>query len=229
MTVAVLIPNRDDGGRRDLLRRWTSNRLRDLHPAFSLHVGTHLASEGPFNRSAAVNRAAAQAPDDADVFVIADSDSFVLPEQLDAAVALASSSSQITFAYERFAYLTRQMSDEVMAGSTGNWWPGVEWTLQGTCSSMVVVPRSLFDRVGGFDEGFTGWGMEDVGFSLACQAVGGGMRRVPGEVWHLHHPVSAENHQGSPFYRANVERMERYKTADYDADKMLALLDELRS
>lgn len=229
MTVAVLIPNRKDGGRRDTVRRWTCQRLTNLHPAFTQHIGTHEASEGPFNRSAAINRAAAQAPDEADIFVVADSDSFVFPDQLNAAVETARASRQITFAYERFAYLNRSMSDRIMAGDQGNWWPGVEWTLQGTCSSMVIVPRALFERVGGFDEGFTGWGFEDVGFSLACQAVGDGMRRVAGEVWHLHHPVSPENHHESPFYRLNVARMERYQEPDYDAGKMLTLLAELRA
>lgn len=228
MNVAVLIPARSDGGRRDALLTWTTGRLRAEHPDHTIAVGHHEIDEGPFNRSAAVNRAAAQAGP-ADVYVVADGDSFVGARQLDAAVQRASDTGRITFAYDRFNYLNRAMSDQVMAGYQGDWHPGVEWALHGTCSSMVCVPADLFDQVGGFDEGFVGWGMEDIGFSLACQALGGGMERIEGAVWHLHHPMSPENHQQSPLYQANVARMRRYEAADYDPDAMRALLADLRA
>jgi GT2 family glycosyltransferase len=224
VNVVVLVPRRIDGGRRDQLWGFVKSRWAENHPDWRVVEGHH--DDGPFNRSAAINTAARNA-EEWDVAVIGDSDSFVSRHQANAAVRKAFAAGQITFAYDRFAYLNRRMSDRVMAGFNGDWWPGVEWTMTGTCSSMVVVPRQLWDEVGGFDEGFVGWGMEDVGFSLACQAIGGGMKRVQGEVWHLHHPSSPENHQSSPLYRANTERVKRYGDCDYDAGKMRALLAEL--
>jgi hypothetical protein len=222
VNVEVFVPRRADGGRRDELWAWVRDRWAREVP-WPVHEGHH--DDGPFNRSAAINAAAAKAGA-WDVGIIADSDSFCGTEQLRHAVALASSTGRITFAYDRFMYLSRHGTDQVMGGYAGMWEPFVEWSLPGTCSSMVVVPRSLWDAVGGFDEGFEGWGMEDVGFSLACQALGGGMERVPGPVWHLHHTPSAENAPTPQFHR-NVERMKRYEACGYDPAKMAELLASL--
>lgn len=225
MRVVGLTPRRADGGRRDVVAAWIRNRWETEHPEWPLIEGHH--NDGPFNRSEAINRAA-EAAGEWDVAIITDADSFVGPDQLDQAVDLAARTGQITFAYDSFRYLNRPGSKQIMAGYLGDWFPFVEWTLTGTCSSMVVVPRSLWDQAGGFDPGFRGWGMEDVGFSLACQALGGGMQRVPGTVWHLFHAPSTENHHESPYYQANVDRMNRYRGCDYDPEKMAALLSELR-
>lgn len=221
MHVAVLIPRRPDYGRRDQLAEWTQARWGDLHPDFEVIEGHHL--EGPFNRSAAINSAAAQA-DDADVFVVADCDSFVDAGQLRRAIDRAMSSGQVTFAYDRFAYLSRSMSDAIMDGFAGDWWPGVEWTLAGTCSSMVVIPGDLWRELGGCDEGFVGWGGEDVALSLALQTLGGGMQREPGEVWHLWHPPAPHTHDD-----IWPDRMDLYAKAAYDKTAMRQLVDRLRA
>lgn len=225
MNVAVLVPRRSDGGRRDVVWAWVLRRWEDEHPEWPVFVGQHI--DGPFNRSLAINRASRDAGD-WDVAIVADSDSFVAVDQLRAAVDLAAKTGQITFAYDQFRYLSRRMSDKVMGGYVGDWYKGVEWTMTNTCSSMVVVPRALWDEVGGFDEGFVGWGFEDVAFSLASQALGGGMQRTPGDVWHLHHPSSTENNHNSPLWQASLARMHLYRDVDYDRRKMEVLLAELR-
>jgi hypothetical protein len=180
--------------------------------------------DGPFNRSLAVNRAA-EAAGDWDVAVVADSDSFVGDDQFWSAVGVAFGTGQITFAFSLFRYLSREMTQNVMSGFTGDWSPGVEWELGGTCSSQVVVRRDLWDKVRGFDPGFVGWGMEDVAFSLACTSLGGGARRVAGDVWHLWHPPSTD---ATPLREANTERMRRYEACHYDPVCMRAVISELR-
>jgi hypothetical protein len=221
MNVVVLVPRRADGGRRDQIWEYVRSRWTAEHPAWRIVEGHH--DEGLFNRSAAINAAAADAGD-FDVAIIADSDSFVSAAQIDAAVARAVETGQMTLAYDRFTYLTHDMSNAVMAGFDGNWWTGSEWSMTGTCSSMVVVTRKLWDQVGGFDEGFVGWGAEDVGFSLAAQTFGSGLQRVPGDVWHLWH-VTADRDSSNPW----AERLERYKPVAYDKPKMRALLKKLRA
>ena len=225
MRTVVLVPRRADGGRRDQLWQWVAARWHGEHSDWTIYEGNH--DEGPFNRSAAVNNAAAAAGE-WDVAIVADADSFVGCEQARESVALAHSSNAITFAFDVYAYLSRRMSDLVIAGDVGNWERdgGVEFTMQNTCSSMLAVSRTLWDTVGGFDEDFVGWGMEDVAFSLACQALGNGTRRVKGIVWHLHHTPSLEDRDG-PLYRANLARVCRYLECESDADKMRALLAEL--
>lgn len=224
MRLVALVPRRSDGGHRDEVWSWVRSHWMAAHPTVDVFEGHH--DDGPFNRSAAINTAAAAAGE-WDVAVIADGDSFVSTSQLATAVDTAARTHRITFAFNRFRYLDEAMSRRVRDGFPGDWMPGVRWTMNDTCSSQVVVSRTLWDRVGGFDEGFVGWGMEDIGFSLACQALGGGMERVDGDVWHLWHPVSPENDPSDPLYVANVARMKRYEACNYDPRKMRRLLDEL--
>lgn len=228
MKVAILVPFRPDGSRRDELAAWTTARLRAEHPDWSVEIGEHL--EGPFNRSAAINSAAARHPD-ADVYVVADSDSFVAPAQLREAVDWAlSGGPEFGLAFTTFRYLSRAMSDQIMAGYCGDWLSGVEFSMTGTCSSMVVCTARLFREVGGFCEAFEGWGFEDVAFSLAAQTFGGGLFRTEGDAWHLWHPTSTENNHEAPEWQRNRHLCnERFGPAAYDRPAMRALLDELQS
>ena len=220
MKALVAVPRRSDGGRRDQLWAWVRDRWETERPGWDVIEGHH--EGGPFNRAAALNDAAANLADH-DVLIIADADSFVGADQLDRAVAKAVEHQQVTFAYDRFAYLSRRMSDRVMAGFQGAWEPGVEWFLPGTCSSMVVVPAALWRELGGADEGFVGWGGEDIAISLALQTFGGGMQREPGVVWHLWHAPAPHTHDD-----VWPDRMRLYEAVAYDRAAMRELVDRLR-
>lgn len=220
MAVAVLVPRRADGGRRDAVWSWVRERWAAEHPSFEVIEGA--CPDGPFNRSAAINDAASQT--DADILIIADADSFASAAQIDMAVDQISATRAFWLPYDTYRYLSRAMSDAVMDGFSGDWLTGVEFSMTGTCSSVVIVTTELFGLVGGFDEGFQGWGFEDVAFSHAAQTFGGGVSRVPGDVWHLWHTPSTENNHNSPIWQANRERMERYAVAAYDPGAMGALI-----
>lgn len=221
VNVAVLVPRRADDGRRDEIWGWVSARWEREHPDWPLTEGHH-EEDGPFNRAVAVNQAAREAGA-WDVAVIADSDSFVGREQLDQAVDACARTGQMTLAFDRFAYLSRKMSDLVLAGYTGDWTTGVEFSLQGTCSSTVVVTRAVWDEAEGFDEGFVGWGGEDIAFSHKAQTFGGGLQRIPGFVWHLWHAPSPH-----PNVDSWLPRCEQYARASYDRQAMHELMDQLR-
>jgi hypothetical protein len=217
--VVFLVPRRSDGGRRDELWEWVRARWAVQHPGIDVVVGEH-DDGGPFNRSAAVNAAAREAGD-WDLAVIADSDAFVTTAQLDEALGRAARTGRFTIAYESVVGLNAEMSDAVMAGFDGDWLTGVDVRLEGACSLMIVVPRPLWDRVGGFDEGFVGWGAEDVAFWRVCDTFGGGTERLRGIAWHLWHPRATDAAGG------RWERLERYAAAADDHAAMDALLDEL--
>lgn len=207
MTVAVLVPRRSDGGRRDELwafcRAWWEREF----PDFEIVEGTH--EGGRFNRSAAVNQAAAST--DADILIVADGDVIVPPGQVRAGVKVAMESGRAVLPYEDGGYtpLTQSVTDQVLAGYEGKWdrTPSSVVAYEKSpnhVSSCVIVTRPLFDRVGGFDERFDGWGPEDRVFHLQVRVLGGGVERITrrdvgaarAQVFHLWHPLSTERAAG---------------------------------
>jgi hypothetical protein len=223
MRTVVLVPRRADGGRRDATWAWIRGRWEREHPDWEIFEGHH--DDGLFNRSTAINRAASAAGA-WDVAVIADADSFVGQDQIDMAVAKAVETGAMVIAYERYCYVRRLMSDRIMAGWAGSWWDGVEFTLTNTCSNMNVVTRKLWNAVGGFDEGFVGWGWEDCAFAVCCGAFGGRVR-VPGELWHLWHEPSRENNKDAPEWQAGLDRLNRYAACEEDPKKVREVLIDL--
>lgn len=58
-------------------------------------------------------------------------------------------------------------------------------------SLSFAVRSSVWDRLGGFCEDYTGYGGEDTDFAQCARAAGVGMAWVGGaDAYHLHHPVS---------------------------------------
>ncbi len=221
--VAVLVPRRADGGRRDDIWAYVKSRWDDY--GYEVTEGHH-DDGGPFNRSAAINQASRSAGD-WDVAVIADSDTFVGQEQVRQAVDAAHTVGWMVLGYSRFVYLNRRYSDLIMQGFDGAWEPGIQWQMFDTCSSMVVVRRDIWDQARGFDEGFVGWGSEDIAFSHAAQTFGGGLLRISGEAWHLFHEPATEARDPESMAVKNA-LAERYHQAHGDKAAMRALIDELR-
>jgi hypothetical protein len=71
-------------------------------------------------------------------------------------------------------------------------------------SCCFVVPRAVWDAIGGFDERFKGWGWEDMAFqSVVCGLYG--HERLDGDIWHLWHPRAEERiRRGTPLHPAYV-------------------------
>lgn len=218
---AIIVPRRDDGGRRDEIWNVVKAWYAFGHPEVDVVEGHH--QDGPFNRSAAINDGIRRAGK-RDVYVIVDSDSFVEDPQLEQAISLAHTTGQLVLAYDLFCYLDKPMSNRVMAGYSGNWWDGVSWTLDWSVSSVVVVPAPLWEQLGGADEGFIGWGGEDFALFHALDTFGGGSHRIPGPVWHLWHP-GGKRAEGFDF----MERMRLYADRQGDPAAMRELVDLLRS
>lgn len=221
MSVAVWVPRRSGDPHRDAVwawvRDWWARELPELPaPIEGVHEG------GPFNRSAAINDAYRRAHD-FDVAVIADADSIVDPAMLRMAISRAGNDGQMVIAFTRFAHLTRAMTARILAGYDGSWEHGIDWALEGTCSSMIVVPGAVWEATGGFDERFSGWGWEDVAFCHAASTFGGGFGRMPGTLWHLWHRPARGDH-GNEEHSAMLAN--RYRDALHDLDAMRQLCAE---
>lgn len=228
--VVVVRPRRRDHGHRDRLADWSlawwEHHLEPL--GWPIIDGHH--DEGRFNRSAAVNAAAAEAGS-WDVLVILDGDVVVRRlEQVTRAVELAERHGRMTFAHDQWVGLDQRGTEAIMsAGPLGpgyNWKRHVQQANRMTFSCCQAIPRTLWRGLGGMDERFRGWGCEDGAFHVAARLLGEGTDRVSGELFHLWHPRSEEREHGHPDYRANFELRDRYEAVRDDPAGMLALLSE---
>lgn len=242
MKGVVLVGRRPDHGHRDELWRWCERRWASILPDWPVHQGLHTAEDDrpEFCLSAASNRAA-RAATDWDVAVYVGADWFPgTAAQVRAAAELSLALGQLVFAHDRTVVLTEQATAITLEED----FPGGDWQLPeyprggprtdtsgtvhpNTFSGVLTVPRDLWQRVGGFDERFVGWGYDDLAFWSACCAVGGGFQRVEGAaIYHLWHPRSREENEGQPHHSANQVLGERYLAAKWDASAMHAILRE---
>lgn len=215
--VAFIVPRRPDGGRRDILwefcEKWWEERFPDS-PIYRADSSGQM-----FNRGEALNRAAAFALHrEDDVLVVLDGDVVAEREQVQAAVDRAHKTGRATFAFDRYLGLDEAMTNRILDGYDGDWTRCRALKVPGHCSSIMAVPRALWERAGGFDERLKSWGMDDLIFTHVCRALGGGIEWVPGDVHHLHHAYTAERAKGHPGIRANEALGARYFRAQTVAE-----------
>jgi GT2 family glycosyltransferase len=65
--------------------------------------------------------------------------------------------------------------------------PSQDWHLVWTL--VLAMGSADFDRLGGFDEGFSGYGAEDTDFAFRARQAGLALRSCPATVFHQHHGV----------------------------------------
>lgn len=230
--VVVLCPRRV--GRPDRDRLWSFARAHwaKILPGVPIIEGHHHPDEGPFSRSAALNRAAELAGA-WDVAILIDADVLLDPHAVRDAVERALETGGPVLAYHERGQLTAAGTQKILDGYRGNWRPLVKLRsnyggfLYDACSSAVVVTRELWDAVGGFDEVFAGWGWEDVAFRIACETTSGlELHKIHATAWHLWHRVSGGNNPEEPTFIANRERGDAYKAVRGNPEGIAPLLAE---
>ncbi len=205
----VIVPYRADGGHRDRLWHHLLDRYWSALP-YPITRGEH--TDGPFNRSAAINTAAARRWG---VAVIADADTWVPARQLTEAITTANRTGRLVAAFTSVVELDRDCTAAILAGGTGVNSLGVERIRTAALeiqSSMLVIPRTLWDHIGGFDPRFAGWGGEDNAFWHAATLIGGRPIRIDGPAFHLWHEPGCRD-KTTPEYRANLALWQRYRSA----------------
>lgn len=232
MNVVILVPRRAGVEERDLLWAFTRDRWANDFPDWRIVEGHH--NLGPFNRSAAINTAAAEAPD-ADVFVVIDADVVVNRQSVLSSVDIAAATDGLVVASAERWMLSAEGTRKILNGYKGKWTSFVRQrygTLEdprgAQVSCCVAVSRRLWEQAGGFDELHVGYGWEDVSFRNACEAVSGKATvwLGPHPIWHLHHAPSPEDKEGGVLKSANEKRARRYIAAHDDPDATRALIDE---
>ncbi len=223
----ILVPRREGFADRDALWAWCRPWWQRELPGIPVVEGHH--DSGLFNRSAAVNAAAATAGD-WDVALVIDADVICHPPAVLEAVRLAADTGRMVVPFEVRHNLDRRGTERVMAGERGSWRRWVARSFTDQHSSVIAVPRRLWDAIGGFDEGFAGWGQEDTAFAIAAETFSGErLLHLPGEVWHLWHAHAPEGRRGTPSAVRNRARVARYRAAWGDRDAIAALVAEGRA
>jgi hypothetical protein len=190
MKTVILVPRRAHP-ERDKLWEWCKARWQGLFPDFPIYEGHH--DDGPFNRSVAVNRAARLAGD-WDFAIVIDADIFIRASSVRQALATAKKTGKVTWAHRRWRGVAQDWTTRIVADQRdlGPEFANidmdiyVERTNPISWSCCIVIPRAVWDDLGGFDERFRGWGFEDMAFQSAICGLYG-HARIEGDVYHLWH------------------------------------------
>lgn len=188
MKVSILVPFRDADGTRTRAKEWIVRRWAHHYPDAEI---IEAADDGinPFNKSMAVNKAAALAS--GDVFVILDADTWIDTQFMERALSMIRSGTPWVIPARRAMRLKRDVSEQLMAlDPTGPLFPiqpiHSEQT-SGVVGFLWLVRRDGFERIGGMDERIRGWGGEDTLFTMAMDRVVGHHRKLNGTVISLWH------------------------------------------
>lgn len=222
MRIRALVPRLADEGERDRLWEYCRAHWETELPEMEIVEGAH-EGDGPFNRSAAINRAA---EGEWDVAVILDSDVLLDADKVRAGIAAAAESGWLVLPYRDRNMISRQGTSRILGGFRGSWRRWIVAREAERVSCCVIIPRALWDAVGGFDERFEGWGGEDEAFYAACKAIAGA-ERLDGEVWHLFHQLSPHRDHRTALYRQALQLRNRYMNVE-DAEAMRRFLAEPR-
>lgn len=222
MRVAVVVPWR--GGQPDRERHHETVRahLRALLPD-AVHMDVD-SGHRPFSRAGSRNLGVRLAQDaECDIVALCDADTLVEPEPLMAAIEGAHRDGRLHLPYTRFRGLSPQGTRLYLGGTPAHACESELETEWSTGGIMAIRPDSWW-AMGGMDETFQGWGMEDTAARVACDALLGPTIRHEGAIHHLWHPSDID--PSSATYQANLSRMARYVEAEGNPDAVRALVSE---
>jgi len=206
----VFIPYKSDGGRRDRIADYTKTLFWEPNGFEVVYLAN---DDEEFNVSKARNLALNY---DEEILLFSDSDSIPDIRLLRRAIDTALQRNTMVFPFNTALELNKPTSDwhldnGVIPKNTRP--PQAEYIrrradeLQG---SIYAIPRSVFEKVGGFDEKFVGWGHEDLAFVKKLELYGHRPIHLPGSFDHIWH--SKATPKETKVY-PNIKRWQQYKNA----------------
>lgn len=145
--------------------------------------------EGEFNRSAARNSGVNETT--SEVAVIIDADNYIPYSQIHNAIRSAMRRDILVKPFSSFGYLTEDSTEEFynFHGVVEIEPKFIDPSQNDFTGGAYVMKKSLWQKLGGMDEGFVGWGAEDDAFHLLCRNNKIGIKYVDGYDYHLYHPA----------------------------------------
>lgn len=213
---------------------WLCERYRRMLPAAELVFGTSDAE--PYNRAEARHNAFTASG--GDILVIIDADT-ILPhgEMVRAISSVRAGLIPWSIPYETYINLTDKASFYLLKNYEAHpdvpevplpppEIPGtIEHTIECSPAGAWVLTREAYEKVGGFDERFVGWGGDDDAFVAAMDTLIGEHRRGRGFAMHLWHPRGDADF-GHAHWDANAALLRRYRRARGSEAQMRQLVAE---
>jgi len=203
--ISFLIPFRDSDGTRTAGHQWLLKRWKHTYPEAEFCIAADDGIE-PFNKSLAVNNAAAMAS--GDMFVVLDADTWVAPKPgydggtrqwMDGAFQRIADGIPWVIPVHQNHRLKQIPSQKIMAGDPTAPIPPIHSSMIETRGPVVgfchIMPRQAFEAVGGYDERIRGWGGEDTSFTWAMDIVNGKHRKLHGIAVCLWHDRPRDDHK----------------------------------
>lgn len=228
-SVSVVIPWRSDDPERTEIFRWCLHRWGSLTD-YRIITPNDGQTEGPFNRSKAVNRGVALAAGD-DVVIVSDADTAIIHGQPEAMIAALQNGANWTIGYSRFVHLAQVATQEALASPvdivlpSNPRGPSVRYASWESVCGLWAMRTEDYHLIGGNDEGFEGWGSEDTAFAMKADTLLGKHERLPGVGLHLFHELRPDR-KTDRHAKANFERLRLYEKAAGDPESMTALVRE---
>lgn len=190
--ISILIPFKSDGGQREKNWNWLKKRYELLMPNAELCIGD--SDIEPYCRSAAINNAAKLATKD--IFIIADADMVFDINQIKTGIEMLSQHAWV-IPFTITAFLTVEQTNSLLQKDPAIIMSNIDFAgcryFMNSVSEVNILPRKHFEKIGGFDERFKGWGFEDMAFQSAMDNLCGAFKRIEdAKVWHLYHPPASE-------------------------------------
>jgi predicted glycosyltransferase involved in capsule biosynthesis len=190
MDFTICIPWRDTGC---AYRRSHFEFLKSHYSSISRTLVVDSSHE-VFNRANARNRCVELSP--TDVVLVVDADNYLARNQVLSAVDLLLSTQEIVRPFTSIHYLNelatkRFLSNIEKFSPTENDYEYMspDTILLHNAGGAYMTTKYLWNSVGGMDEGFRDWGVEDLAFNDKYWHYGGRQFFVDGPNYNLHHPA----------------------------------------
>lgn len=217
--LSIVIPWRStDDAHRDRICDWIIKRYERLLPKTTLHLADS-DEFYPFNRGEARNHGMNYVR--TKYVLIADADTICDIRFINAGISVLENNPDTwVLPYDRNGYynLTEKFTERILS-----MWPVAllprrdelefEHELE-SWSGLILMKTESFEKTGGYDPSFQGWGYEDNAFALAADTLIGEHQRISGGYcMHLWHPAPEETRFKSPYIHFNQKRYKEYQLA----------------